>query len=81
MKEVLAYLDDIIIGTNFNDHLYNLIKVFDRLRLHDLKLNAKKCNLFALPNNLLGKIGEKKGVSVSLEKISSVLNWLVPQNV
>ena len=81
-KEVLAYLDDIIIiGTGFNDHMYNLVKVFDRLRLHHLKLNAKKCDLFRREVIYLGKLVSNKGVSANPENVSSVLNWPKPKDV
>ena len=40
-KEALAYLDDIVIlGKNFDDSLANLIKVLERFRHHNLKLNV-----------------------------------------
>lgn len=44
----LVYLDDIIVtGTTFENMLENLGKVFKRLKKVNLKLNAKKCCLFA----------------------------------
>ena len=39
----LIYLDDIILGSNFDDHLKNLQLVFKRLLEAGLKLQPKKC--------------------------------------
>jgi hypothetical protein len=46
-KNVLAYLDDVIIlGEDFEGHLESVRIVLDRFREHNLKLKAKKCSLF-----------------------------------
>ena len=53
--DVLAYLDDVIVlGLNFEVHLTNLAKVFQRLRLHNLKLKPRKCVLFREEVKFLG---------------------------
>lgn len=47
-KICLVYLDDVIIfGKNFNEMVDNLKKAFLRLRTANLKINPKKCVLFA----------------------------------
>jgi hypothetical protein len=43
---LLVYLDDIVIGRMFQEHLDNLRKVFQRLRGAHLKMNPEKCRLF-----------------------------------
>ena len=53
--DVSAYLDDVIVlGLNFEVHLTNLAKVFQQLRLHNLKLKPRKCVLFREEVNFLG---------------------------
>ena len=43
----LVYLDDIIIvGRMFEDHLCNIGKVLEKLRIANLRLNPSKCKLF-----------------------------------
>ena len=43
----LIYLDDILVpGRNFEEELYNLQQVFERLQSAGLKLSPKKCYLF-----------------------------------
>ncbi|UFO01038.1 reverse transcriptase family protein (plasmid) [Wolbachia endosymbiont of Corcyra cephalonica] len=42
----LVYLDDVIImGRDFEEHLKNLEKVFQRIRGANLKLSTKKCSI------------------------------------
>ena len=55
-NEVLAYLDDILVGRSFEDHLQTLIKVFQRFRQHNLKLKAKICHLFQRKVVFLGRL-------------------------
>jgi hypothetical protein len=46
-KQVLAYLDDVIVlGSDFQNHLGNLKLTLDRFRKYNLKLKPKKCCLF-----------------------------------
>lgn len=41
------YIDDVVvIGCSAEHHLENLAKVFDRLRMYNLKLNPEKCKRF-----------------------------------
>lgn len=43
-ESAFVYIDDIIItGCTMQHHLENLIKVFNRLRNYNLKLNPEKC--------------------------------------
>ena len=44
--DVLSLDDVIVLGLNFEVHLTNLAKVFQRLRQHNLKLKPRKCFLF-----------------------------------
>ena len=47
LKDCLIYLDDIIIfSESFDQHLERLEAVFKRLREHNLKLKASKCEFF-----------------------------------
>jgi hypothetical protein len=39
----LVYLDDIVIGRTFQEHLDNVRKLFQRLRGAHLKMNPEKC--------------------------------------
>ena len=79
-KEVLAYLDDImIVGSTFIRHLQNLCEVFRRFREHNLKLKPKKCQLFRKEVKFLGKIVSGQGIAVNPENVAAVLEWPIPK--
>jgi len=78
-KICLVYLDDVIIfGKNFNEILNNLKMVFFRLRLANLKINPKKCVLFAKHVKYLGHIVSSEGIMTDPEKIAAVREWPIP---
>lgn len=61
----LVYLDDIVVTgkSSFNEHLENMEKVvFSWLRPTNLKVTAKKCNLFRIIVKFLGHVISKEGV-------------------
>ena len=80
-KEVLAYLDDVIVlGKSFGDHLNNLRLVFSRFRKYNLKLKPRKCCLFQREVTFLGKVISSDGVSMDPQKVEKVVQWPRPQN-
>ena len=75
----LVYIDDIIVvGSNFDQHLSNLQKVFERLKHAGLKLQPQKCHFFSKKSSILGHIISQNGISPDPEKTSKVLHWPVP---
>ena len=77
----LLYLDDIIVvGNTFEDHLGNLGKVLQRLQAANLKLNAKKCQLFCKKVHYLGHIISPTGVATDPEKTQAVRDWPCPKD-
>ena len=80
-KDVLAYLDDVIVvGSSFEHHLKNIGDVLLRFRQHNLKLKPKKCILFQREVKFLGKIVSGNGISVNPDNVSAVANWPVPKS-
>lgn len=80
-KFCLVYLDDIIIFSNsFEDHLHHLSIVFSKLLEVGLKVNFKKCNLFQFEVLYLGHLISKDGIRSSPDKISSIIDWKIPEN-
>ena len=78
-KEVLAYLDDVIIlGHDFATHLHNLQKVFHRVRKYNLKFKPKKCVLFGTSVDFLGRRVSREGVSIPEAKVKCVEEWARP---
>jgi len=78
----LVYLDDIIIyGKNLNDHNQKLIDVFERLRIHNLKIEPDKCEFLKKECLFLGHIISEHGIKPDPNKITSVMNFPAPKNV
>ncbi|GFU25092.1 retrovirus-related Pol polyprotein from transposon 17.6 [Nephila pilipes] len=78
----LVYLDDIfVVGCIFENHLRNIRRVFEKLKIVNLNLNPSKCNLFRREVGYLGHIISAEGVRTDPEKISAVKNWSRPEDV
>ena len=81
-KICLIYLDDILVySRTFDDHLFHLRQVFDRLRQANLKLKPSKCHFACAKVQYLGHIVSGDGVAPDPEKISAVKNFPRPHNV
>lgn len=77
----LVYLDDLIVfGKNLVDHSQNLVKVLERLKKVNLKLNPAKCDFFRKELLYLGHLISAEGVSPDPAKISAVKNFPIPND-
>lgn len=80
-EKCITYMDDlIIIGRNLEIHNQNLIKVLERLRKVNLKINPKKCNFCKKELLYLGHIVTAEGVLPDPEKVKAIQNYTTPQN-
>jgi len=78
----LVYLDDIIVySKTVEEHLVRLKKLFDRLRIANLKLKPSKCHLLRSDIKFLGHVVSAEGVSTDPSKIEAVRDWPVPEDV
>ena len=76
------YLDDsIVYGRGEAEFLKNLRSVFERFRFKNLKLKARKCRFGLKRVEYVGRVIEKDGLSMSKEKIETVLNFPLPKEV
>ena len=79
---LLIYLDDLIIhGNTFNQHLCRLDMVFTRLAEAGLKLKPSKCFLFKKEVAFLGHVVTDEGIKPQEQKVETIKNWPVPQNI
>jgi len=76
------YIDDIIVFfATVEKHIDRLKKVFDRMRIANLKFKPSKCHLLQTKVSFLGHIVSGEGVSTDPGKIQAVKDWPVPQDV
>lgn len=82
MEEVLSgytgefcqvYLDDILVySKNFNEHLEHLARVLERLKLHGLTCQLKKCQFVSSSVEYLGHVLTEKGLERQTEKNKAI---------
>ena len=76
---VVSFLDDLIIlGKGFQNHLENMVKVFERFEKFKLKLKPKKCELLQKEVVFLGHKVNREGVTPNPAKLEEVSNWEAP---
>ena len=72
-SSLLCYLDDLLVfAATEEEALERLEVVFQRLRLHNLKLSPKKCHLLRSSVKFLGHIIDGNGVAVDPAKIEVI---------
>ena len=78
----LVYLDDIIVfSKELPDHVQRLRKIFERLRVAQLKLKHRKCKELQRRVGFLGYVVSEAGIATDLEKIKSVETWPTPTSL
>lgn len=79
---VFVYIDDIIIATStFEEHVFYLKKVSERLAKANLSINVNKSKFCVPEINYLGYILNKDGLSPNPGKISAIINYPSPTSV
>ena len=79
---VMVYLDDILIfGTCLKEHRRLVKEVLKRLQFNNLYAKAEKCFFEQSSIKYLGIIILENKVQMDEEKLSGVLEWLVPTKV
>ena len=77
----IVCLDDIIVlGTDFQDIIGPLRKIFIRFNTHNLKFKPRKCQFFKSQVEFLGKLVSGSGIAISPDKLKDVKQWPVPSN-
>ncbi|KAF8831748.1 hypothetical protein HHX47_DHR1001045 [Lentinula edodes] len=79
---VIVYLDDILIYSDTpEEHREHVKEVLRRLRKHRLYANPEKCEFNMDTVEYLGYILSPDGLTMSKEKVQTVLEWPVPRKV
>ncbi|WVZ81075.1 hypothetical protein U9M48_028499 [Paspalum notatum var. saurae] len=81
-KFVVVFIDDILIYSKTEEeHEEHLRLVLQKLREHKLYVKLSKCEFWLDQVPFLGHIVSKGGIMVDPSKISSVMDWKVPEVV
>ena len=76
-----VYLDDIVVWSDsIEDHIKNVHKILEALRLAKLYVNEKKTNLFAYEIKFLGHKISQSGIEADGSKVDKILEWPIPKN-
>lgn len=82
LKNVSVYLDDVLISAeNFQECLDKVEQVLARLASANISVNFKKCKFFVSSLQYLGHVISSEGLLPSPEKLSTIKEAKVPQNV
>jgi hypothetical protein len=79
-KEIEVYVDDMIVkSVTEEEHVEYLLKMFQRLRKYQLRLNPNKCTFGVRSGKLLGFIVSQKGIEVDPDKVRAIREMPVPK--
>ena len=81
-KNVVAYLDDILVFSNtFEEHLHILNEVFRALKNANLKLNPSKCKFATNFCEFLGFNLSERGIQPSQSHVEALKSYPAPKNI
>ena len=79
---MIIFIDDILIySNNEQEHKEHLRIILQVLREQQLYAKFSKCDFFKDNIKYLGHVVSKDGISVDLDKIKAITEWLVPKKV
>uniref|UniRef100_A0A5S6QNW3 RNA-directed DNA polymerase n=1 Tax=Trichuris muris TaxID=70415 RepID=A0A5S6QNW3_TRIMR len=82
LHDCFVYVDDILVASQSEaEHLLVLQKLFDRLALYGLKVNADKCVLGVKSLVFLGHLVDHNGIQPSPDKVDALQNFPRPTTV
>ena len=68
-----VYIDDMVVKSKKSEeHVPNLVKIFEILRQHKLRLNASKCAFGVRSGKFLGYMITTQGIEVNLDQITAI---------
>jgi hypothetical protein len=63
------------------DHVADLLQVFDILRRNRLRLNASKCTFGVSSDKFLGHVVSRRGIEANLDQIAALVDLAEPRNI
>lgn len=81
-KEILVYMDDIIVmSPDVQTHFIRLKHVLELLRTNNLKLKLSKCVFLKTTIKYLGHTVSAEGITPNADKVEAILNFPTPRSV
>uniref|UniRef100_A0A2N9EAF7 Uncharacterized protein n=1 Tax=Fagus sylvatica TaxID=28930 RepID=A0A2N9EAF7_FAGSY len=81
-KTVEVYIDDMLVKSlREEDHIADLLQVFNILRRDNLRLNASKCTFGVGSGKFLGHIVSRRGIEANPDQIAALINLAEPRNI
>jgi len=78
----LVHIDDLVVKTKDKEnHPHDLIKVFEKLRQHQLKMNPLKCVFGVTSGKFFSFLVRKKGIEIGLGKVKSIIQMSPLRNL
>ena len=82
LTNIIVYIDDLIVHSDSHErHLESLDQLFERLHMHNLKVNLKKCVFGSKDVMYLGFHLTEAGIKPGIDKLKAVKETLPPKNV
>ncbi|RDX67171.1 hypothetical protein CR513_53981, partial [Mucuna pruriens] len=80
--DLVVYVDDMVAKSAYGKQHYKvLVRVFDILRRHKLKLKPEKCSFGVQAEKFLGFMLNRRGIEANLDKCEVVINMRIPRSV
>ena len=80
--KAFVYLDDIVVfGDSIEEHTNNLLKVFNALRNHNLKIEPSKCKLLHKEITYLGHTIKETGIKPTQANVKTILDMHTPKTL
>ena len=79
--KVMAFINDVLVGTETEEGHDKIVEVLRRLEENDLYIKPEKYMWKVQKIRFLGVIIESNRIEIEKEKVDGVLSWLEPKNV
>uniref|UniRef100_A0A2N9FA17 Uncharacterized protein n=1 Tax=Fagus sylvatica TaxID=28930 RepID=A0A2N9FA17_FAGSY len=81
-KTVEVYIDNMLVKSlHEEDHIVDLLQVFDILRESRLRLNASKCTFGVSSGKFLGHVVSRRGIEPNPDQIAALVDSAEPRNI
>jgi hypothetical protein len=81
-KTVEVYIDDMLVKSlREENHVADLLRVFDILRENRICLNASKCTFGVSSDKFLGHVVSRRGIEANPDQIAALVDLAEPRNI